>query len=310
VTTSTTTTTTFTTTTTTFTTTTTTRAPVILGVPVQTDLCRDIVCGANCEWIFARVMTSPGITGGTRIEWTIHPQFDGEAPYTYQVQVGRTGNPLADDWVDIGGEISDTYYMDLIQRVYGKFNWTHYRVILTTADGYRYASKPQPTHGRLTKSDWLRAREIKRLELLRLQKEAGAVGYLLKRRLFGESCSCLDELTGEIRNPQCGSCYGTGFVGGYFDPYPCFYVEMGLNQHRTHSDDSRGTVNDLPVILGRMINDPQIFSYDVFVEADTDLRWCLHRIKSVVEIRGLPLILQVEMRQLPFSDPAYLFSLV
>lgn len=280
--------------------------PIILGVPGETDLCREIVCGSDCEWIFDRLDIYPTISGGTRVEWILHPRFGGAEPYTYQIQFGRTGNPLANDWTDVGNaQQGGTFLTDPLQRVYGKFQWTHYRVLLTTRDNITYASKPQSLLGRLDKRDWLRAREIKRLENKRLQHEAGTKGWLLKRRHFGAPCTCLDELTEEIRDPECTLCYGTGILNGYFDPYPCFFVEMGLTKHRLHLDPNRGSVNDEPVIACRLVNDPQVMSYDVFVEEDTDIRWFMHQIVSRVEVRGMPVVVDVEFRQAPFSDIVY-----
>lgn len=284
---------------------------VVLGVPLQTDVCREVVCGYACEWIFDRLLTYPSIKGTTRVEWTLHPRFDGAEPYTYQLQFGRTGNPLANDWVNVGGaQVGGTFLLDTVPRVYGKFQWSHYRLLLTpaTAD-VTYASRPQTLMGRLGKRDWLRAKETRRLENLRLQAEAGADGYLLKRRHFGTPCDCLDELTAEIRKPQHETCYGTGFVGGYFAPYPCFYVDMGLNKHRLHLDGDRGSVNDEPVITGRAVNDPQVMSYDVWVEKDTDIRWIVHHVAHIVEIRGLPVVVGLQLKQAPFSDIVYSFPI-
>jgi hypothetical protein len=265
-------------------------------------------CGPSCEWIFDRVKVYPQIDGGTRVEWTIHPQFADAAPYTFQLQVGRTSDSYADDWVNVGTAVVDTYYVvDSSQRAYGRFQWTHYRVVLSTSVG-SYASKPQHVYGNLSKRDWLRAREIGRLEQKRLRKEAGQEGYLLKRRLFGTVCpDCTDSITGEVRNAQCGTCYGTGIVSGYYAPIPCVYAELSPHGTRSELDISaRGTVNDAPRVQARMLNIPQLFSYDVWVDKDSDFRWIIHSIQHAVEIRGVPVVLHpVEMRLAPYSHPVY-----
>jgi len=241
------------------------------------------------------------------VEWVLHPHFSDPPPYTFQLQFGRTGNPLADDWTDVGLSVINTYYaIDDTQRVYGKTQWTHYRVLLTTSVA-TYASKPQNLYGSLPKRQWRIAKEIERMELLRLRKEAGQEGYLLKRRLFGEACSCLDSQTLEIANPQCPLCYGTGFTLGYYDPYPCFYAELGTHgiDNKLDGGQSRGTIDDAPRTWARMINSPQIFSGDVWVDRDTDFRWQIHAIQNIVEVTGLPVIVKAEVRLLPFSHPAY-----
>jgi hypothetical protein len=133
---------------------------------------------------------------------------------------------------------------------------------------------------------------------------------LLKRRLYGTACECVDSMTGETRIPDCPICYGTGIVGGYFAPYPCFYVEFSRKKIRSHVSDI-GTTNDGPVVAGRMLNTPQIHSYDVWVDRGSDQRWIIHKIESEIEIRGIPIILHpVEMRMAPFSHIIYSFPIL
>jgi len=226
-------------------------------------------------------------------------------PYTFQLQMGRTGNPDADDWCDVGLPVTDTYFaVDDTQRVYSKFPWTHYRVLMTTSEA-TYASKPIKAYNNMSKRDWLRAREITRLETTMFRKESGTEGYLLKRRHFGTACDCVDSMTGEPRKHNCPNCYGTGILNGYYDPYPCFYVDADLQKFRNEITDGRGTTQDGPRVFGRMLNDPQLFSYDVWVDRYSDHRWMLHRIVGLVEIGGVPVVVKAEMRLLPFSHPVY-----
>lgn len=268
-----------------------------------------IHCGPECAWIFDRILIFPLIKGGTRVEWGLHPQFKDPPPYTFQLQVGSTGNPLADDWADVGSPVTDTFFMeDPQQRLWGMMAWTHYRVLLTTPLA-NYASPPQLIWGTMDRSDAQKAKALVRQTYERLVKVAGVEGYLLKRRLYGEACSCLDTMTLESRRPDCPICYGTGIVKGYFDPYPCFYVEFSGKKIRSHVSDT-GTTNDGPVVAGRMINTPQIHSYDVWVDRGSDQRWFIHRIESETEIRGIPIILHpVEMRMAPFSHIIYSFPI-
>ena len=275
------------------------------------DPCR-IQCGPSCEWIFDRIRVWPLVAGDTRVEWTVHPQFTDPLPHTFQLQMGHTSNPEADDWCDVGLSVVNGFFaIDPSQRIHGKFQWTHYRIVMTTVNGI-YASKPQHAMGDLSKRDWLRAREILRMENIRLRKEAGQEGYLLKRKLFGTVCTCLDTMTKEVRDPNCTECFGTGFIGGYFDPYPCFYVELDTHGHRSHQDDKqqRGTVDDLPRVRARMLNIPQVFSYDVWVDRDSDNRWVVHTIKNIVEIRGVPIVLSAELRLAPYTHPIYSIEIV
>jgi len=282
--------------------------PPVVSEP--TDQCT-IQCGSVCEWIFSKVSVWPLIRGGTRVEWTLHPRFADPTPHVFQLQVGRTGNPNADDWEDVGFSVQDTFFaIDDTKRVYGNFQWTHYRIVLTTSQG-SYASKPQLVLDNLSKRDWLRMREIIRMETLRFKKEAGVEGYLLKRRLFGEECECIDTLTKEVRNAQCAICYGTGYVGGYYPPVPCYYfeeVEEGggkVFDNQLDNAEGRGTIDDSRRIIARVLNTPQVFAYDVIVDKGGDTRWVVRSAEGAVAIRGLPIVLKAELRLLPYSHPIY-----
>jgi hypothetical protein len=149
------------------------------------------------------------------------------------------------------------------------------------------------------------------MEKLRLVQEAGQEGYLLKRKLFGELCTCVDSQTREILNAQHVPCYGTGFVGGYHPALDCVWVETSTVAHRSELDSGvlRGTINDMPRVSGRMLAIPQVYSMDVWVDKDTDFRWMIHSVRNIVEVRGVPLVVNAEMRLLPFTHPVYAFEI-
>ncbi len=73
-----------------------------------------------------------------------------------------------------------------------------------------------------------------------------------------------------------------------------------------HIDDqaTRGTVQDI-VISGRMLMLPLINEQDIWVSRKTDDRYYIHSIQDVAEIRGVPLVANVEMRPAPFTDVIY-----
>ena len=255
-------------------------------------------------------MITPVMTGGTLVEWSLHPQFADAGPYTFQLQGGRTGLHDADDWINLGAVLSNTYSaVDSEQRDFGQMQRWHYRLKLSTSNGVYY-SDPQAALGNLSQRDWSLVREISRQALLRLKNGAGRKGFLLKRRLAGERCpECLDKQTDEILNSSCTVCYGTGFLDGYFAPFPCFYVEQTPWKLRSHQDQM-APGNEQVTLGGRMLAVPRVFSYDVWVDADTDQRWIIHGMQAEVEIRGLPVILYpVEMRLAPFTNVIYRFPL-
>lgn len=267
--------------------------------------CQD-ECGHTCDaQVFERVRVRPLIAGGTRVEWSLQAAFSDSSTYTYQLQAGRTGLANADDWTDVGFSAEDAYYLiDDEQRLYGKTQWTHYRIKLSTSNAVYY-SNPVNCLGDLSFRDWRLTRAIIREETVRFQQMAGQIGYLLKRRVDGEQCpDCIDFVTAEVVNAQCGTCYGTGFITGYFDPKECVWAAMEQEVRHEELTKDRATTNDI-VVPARMLAEPQLNEEDVFVDQKTDMRWFVHQIKHLVEVRGYPVVYQVELRLAPYSNPIY-----
>lgn len=280
--------------------------PIITGWLEDNQNCQDPRCAPGCA-VFDRIITAPRIEGGTLVQWSLSSSFHGMSPYRFQLQVGTSGNPYANDWEDVGVELEETYMTyDPAKRGWGKQQWTHYRILLHTADYIIYASPPEPILGTLSHRDWLLAREIKARELKQLQLGTGSKGFLLKRKVVGQACSCRDPLTKEPRIPNHPDCYGTGIVGGYYLALGCHYMAIGPHGTAAQTQPGRGTVDDASKTIGRCLAEPQLSAFDVWVEEDTDFRWVIHSVRSLVDVRGLPLVLQVDdMRRAPFSDIVY-----
>ena len=277
---------------------------------MTSDGSRDCVadCPPSCEWIFDRIRVTPTIKHGARIEWTLHPLFADPAPHTFQLQVGTTGLSEADDWVDVGLSASNVFFMlDDTPRIFGKTQWIHYRIKMTTSVA-TYYSTPQHAWGDLNFKYWRKLRNVMRLWSVKFEKtHAGQLGYLLKRKVTGEQPEpgegVTDFLTGEVVNPQAPTTVGTEYIGGYYDPVPCIYAELDRIIRREHLDKT-GMENKIQV-AAKMLAVPQIDSYDIWVDKDTDFRWAIRSIQHLVEVQGVPAVLSAEFRLLPFTDPVY-----
>jgi hypothetical protein len=251
------------------------------------------------------------ISGMTKIMWDLLPTFLDPMPLTFQLQVGTTDSNDADDWQDVGLPMQDVYFaFDPEQRVWGKTNWTHYRVKLTSSLGVYY-SDPVAGMGILDRRYWRIAREM-----IRQRKKAyyfgpgGQAGYLLKRRVTGKPCPiCLDYQTGEVKNPDCPNCFGTGFDCGYFFPQSCIWAEISPRAvHLQVDPNMRGTVADM-VVQADMIMTELLAEEDVWVGAKTDDRYYVHMVTNTAEIKGVPLVAAVELRLIPFSSIIYTIAI-
>lgn len=265
-------------------------------------------CPETCPSVFDRVVVSYLVAGGTRVLWQLLPTFTVPGPYVFQLQVGTSPNPYADDWTDVGLPVTDQYTAtDGQQRVWGKTNWTHYRVVLT-AGGQSYESTPVHGMGALSVRDWRLAREIARKERLKFRLDSQD-GFLLKRRITGVRCrNCTDFQTNEIRQPDCPVCLGTGYECGYYYPLGCVWAAFRPGQKHMELDGDkggqRGTIDDR-VYTARMLLVDLLGEEDVWVNATSDERYFVHKITVTGEWRGVPIVGDVELRPVAYSSHIY-----
>jgi hypothetical protein len=265
--------------------------------------------------VFQQVHVDFASAGGTTVSWEIGCNFNEPLPYYFQLQAGhqglsnyrRDGSGRPDDWQNVGGQLVNAFSaQDNEHRLFGKTADLHYRVQLTTGAGNVYYSDPVSVLNGLDKRDWLIVREMIRKERLRFMKQAGQAGYLLKALRYGPPCpSCTDPVTGEITNGHCSTCYGTGFAGGYFPPFDTYAV---LEPVQTREALNPQTNMSAPVAIpARMLAEPQVYSLDVFVAKSADRRYYVHPVSVAAQVRGVPVVLQVELRLAPYSDVIYTY---
>lgn len=258
------------------------------------------------NWPFTRLMIDHLFHGTTRVWWELDPSFNYAPPHTFQLQAGYTGNNNALDWVNIGSEAINAYYLtdDTDRELASKRLLTHYRVILT-ADTSQFVSNPQAINGLLTKQEWLIAKEITRKEQLRAVK-VSRPGYLLRRMRYGSPATATDYLTDAITDSHDPSSWGTAFKVGYHPPVS-LDVDFDNNLIRERKGGTNvAEYNTQPGSrAARVLAFPDLAKEDVWVDAVTDERWKIHDIQVTSALRGVPLISTVEMRLVPFSDIIY-----
>jgi hypothetical protein len=248
------------------------------------------------------------IQGPTKIMWSLLPSFTDSGPYEFQLQVGNIRDNVSGDWEDVGLPILDQFAaLDDSQRVWGKTNTSHYRIKLTTPSGV-YVSAPENGFGVLDRRSWRLAKEHARIALRQIKVgNDGQCGVLLKRRWVGQDCPvCLDLQTKEVKDPNCPTCYGTGKLCGYYYPISCFWAELSPRSTRTELDglQTRGTIQDVAV-TARVVFTELLEQYDVWVSLRTDDRYFVHRVNHTLEMRGVPIVGNIELRLVPFSHVVY-----
>jgi len=251
---------------------------------------------------FHKVEVDYAVRGVTRVSWRMHRHFTDPAPWSFQLQVSRDG----DEFADVGIPVTNTFYaMDDTARLYGKDSRLVYRVVLTTPNG-KYTSQPAQIMGKLATRQWLIAREIIRRHRLQAKQTGLRVldGYLLRRKIVGPACDCLDPHTGGITNHDHEACFGTGIVGGYWQAEANGLIDLSPETHATKRTLQRGTVTD-NAARGRFCGTLWVNRNDVWVDAASDRRFYIANVQNAAEVNQVPIIVDVEMRLAEASDIVY-----
>lgn len=273
--------------------------------------CEDQSCPVDCVNPFEFVRAYPLQQGTSLVTWSLRRSFAETGIYSFQLQWSQY--PTDDDsaWEDVGDPQQDALSAtDTEKRQFGQTVRSHYRVVLTTSDGV-HRSTPTPVLQHLTFKQKVLAEQTLRTELLSFERGINSArGYLLKRKTSGPVCPvCFNKKHQRCDDPRCLSCYGTGFTGGYWLASACSWVEFKNIGRRSFNDESKGTVEN-EVRPARMLNVPQVFSKDVWIQHNTDQRYVVASYNTAIEIGGMPYVLEpVELRQAPMTDIIYNFPI-
>ena len=264
----------------------------------------------NYDKVFDRVRVSHLISSGTVVTWDLKPNFNDRGPYTFQLYTGRTGNPYSDDWYPVDTPKSDVWFLQDSpkQRLWGKTNWTFFSIRLQSAEGV-YFSKPEQALGNWTMSDWIQVKNVIRRQRQNFRLSKANRGLLLKRKYFGEPCACLDRQTADIANPDCITCYGTGYVGGYYQPLDYVFCQLPAEVRDAKLEENRGVTETVILSNTIMLNDPPLYEYDVWVDWQSDDRYFIRAISSITELRGRPIVVSPQLRLIPFNDVMYKYPI-
>lgn len=85
----------------------------------------------------------------------------------------------------------------------------------------KLVSQPIDVRGAMDRRSFLIYRDALRRCALFFQKSQCLPGWLLRRIVYGTRCPvCTNEILKTPISSECTTCYGTGFTGGYYAPFP------------------------------------------------------------------------------------------
>jgi len=253
-----------------------------------------------CVDTHASVLTEQRAT----ISWAMQPDFDAPGPWTFTLQRGLA--PTDDAWEDIATTVDQPWLYDNrpITNTIGIAIF--YRIKLVDGKGVVYYSQAQEIKAYWSRYDWTLAKEITRKERFLMQTRTGVKGWLLKRKYFGDPCPlCLDPVTGQVIDPNCTDCFGTGIVGGYYEPYTFWLTMNGSQKTKKLTPDQGTTATNLEVV--RALAYPSVEPNDVWVHGYTNTRYFIEPdIKVLARHRGIDLVMEYTLLEVPTKHPVYL----
>lgn len=208
------------------------------------------------------------------VQWVI--RNPGTSP-AFVYQVYRSGSTEG-EWEHIGVDLDTYYFVDedfptpASQEAPGLFSTqlTLYYKITAVRTGdptvYEVIKKMEP---------WLDARRMGmhrkfvRDALVALKKVIGTEVTILKRLRWGERCSCVAS-TGQSTRASCPLCFGTTFVGGYWEPV-YGYAQLGSQPVSVTTAIQGKTERREVTIL--MSNVPQVGEGDLLIFLRSDRRF-------------------------------------
>lgn len=258
------------------------------------------------DYPFERLLVYNVIPGTTEVYWELNPLMKDPGVYTYQLQINRTSNQDDPDWKDVGSAKTDVFHLsDSENAVSGYKLDKYYRIILKTDNG-TYISPVEGCFGQLKRYEWKLYQEIVRKERLR-HKRVSVPGVLLKRRTSGAPCPHCTASSGGSTNSSCTYCYGTGYAGGYYSPYPLQMMDFSVSQKKEVHES--GNIMSFNIAVdkyqGRALGIPELNKDDVWVDKSTGQRFTVETSPVVAQIRRVPAARMVELTLLPSSDMAY-----
>lgn len=232
------------------------------------------------------------------LSWCLNPGTDFTSDKGVYIQWRRAGG----EWLDLAGPVYNACsWEDPHQYNWAKDRDLYYRIRI----GDTYGPQARAGDGFLDKRDSAMYFEIIRKENLQM-RYAGVDGWFLRRKHWGDKCTdCTDWDTGEVTNGLCQTCYGTGFVGGYYEsiPYKVNLVQQPVVNK--HTDGNGLATIDEQNMFAKALAEPLPDSFDLWIQKDTNDRYVIRKLTYGATFKGIPITVQTEMRKLPVTDIAY-----
>ena len=236
------------------------------------------------------------------VSWAMSPNFSAPSPWTFTLYRGLAPT---DDALEPIATIVDVPWIYDTRPITNMLDLTvFYQVVLTDANGVTYPSQVADCKSYWSRYDWSIAKEVTRKELLLLTKKTGTHGYLLKRRYFGTQCPvCIDPVLKTSNQSQCPSCYGTGFVGGYYPAQTCW---LTLNATQFSQKLTENGLITHTAETARGLAYPSATPNDLWVNTHANTRYFVATdTRAVARLRGIDLVVEFNLNKVAPDHTVY-----
>ena len=242
---------------------------------------------------------------GFTFGWLLKKEAVVKKPISFVVQQSPTG---LSDWKDISDPVVDgSTWAEECKNRSNKNNNLFYRIRAVDADGKTCYSPVKTAFGDQELRSYALTKEIMRRELLQMRGLAGVTVNVYKKVHGGELCSiCRDAITGQVMDPTCEECGGTGFIesGGWYGPFPTFGTFSVRKIHKKHSQDA-DFVEDDRLHHIRLVGTPILVRDDMIVDTTNNLRYTVNVIDNLTEIRRIAVVQDLTANEIETTDVKY-----
>ena len=131
-------------------------------------------------------------------------------------------------------------------------------------------------------------------------KENGRSGYLLKARHWGKKCQkCCDFGSNRPINDHCPECFGTGYVGGYYEAIELPIIDSAPQRIQARSAEDYVEAESFQA---RCVASPVILRGDIWVSTNTNDRYLIDQCIPTSLYKGIPVVYTINLKKLPQSD--------
>lgn len=263
----------------------------------------------DCQCPIKHLDILPTIDGGSVIYWTLQPSIEIPAGATVAVQTARYATADNSVWSTLATvPYTNGYIIDVNRYALGIAEQIYYRAVFSSPP---CTTDPVPSlMGKIPCTQRPMLREIIRREQLRHKNNEAQQGTLLKRKYSGTLCTiCTNpDFPEQQINSYCETCYGTGWVGGYFIN-PNFYLDMAEHGFSNKRGEYRRIEGEHNATQIQYLNIPDVQPGDVWVDKQSDHRWQIEKVHSLFRLGSYVVTAQADVRKLNFEDVVYKFQL-